>query len=541
MRADRDRIPLAPCLALVALLALWIGWYPPSPDLAAQAYRAHLFSVDGFSLWDNNWYSGHYLPSYSLTFPPLAALLGMRVVGSAAVVVSSWAFWALVRDRADFRVRLASTLFIVGATGDLFIGRLAFALGVAVGMLSVLALVRGSRTWCAVLSLACAATSPVAAAFLVLVALADLTSSRTPARALVLGGPALGLTLAMVLLFPEGGYEPFALGSLLAALAASSAVVLLAPRGETIVRHAAALYFLALLGAYLVRSPVGSNAVRFGVLFAPAALAGCVRIADVQRLISYARGWRQRPPRGTPQKRAIAGRRPAIALLSTIAAVMLTWQVAGPLAQSVSAAESPASRYSFYLPAIRYLDAQRHGHPMRIEVAFTSTHWDAAYLGGHFLLARGWERQIDTRYDSLFYAPRLTAPAYHEWLLANAVRYVVLSDAPLDFSSLQEAVLIRAGLPFLRLRFDADGWRIYEVRAANPLLSGPGSLTSLNGDGFTLRARRAGSFLVRVHYTPYWTVTSGAASIHASPEGWTAVTTRVPGPIVVDAEFSLEL
>jgi hypothetical protein len=357
----------------------------------------------------------------------------------------------------------------------------------------------------------------------------------------VLGAPALGLTAMMVLLFPEGGYEPFAFSSLLAALAAASAVMLLAPRGARIVRHGAALYFLALLAVYLIRSPVGSNAVRFGVLFAPAALAGCVRIADVQRLISRARGFCQRLLRDTPQQRVKVDRRPAIAVLSTIAAVMLTWQVAGPLAQSVNAAESPASRYSFYLSAIRYLDAQRHDRPMRIEDVLTSTHWDAAYLGAHFLLARGWERQIDTRYDSLFYAPRLTAPAYRRWLLANAVRYVALSDAPLDFSSLQEAALVRAGLPFLHLSFDADGWRIYEVRATNPLVSGPGSMTSLNGDGFSLRARRAGSFLVRVHYTTYWAVTSGAATIQASPEGWTEVMTQVPGKIAVDAEFSLGL
>jgi hypothetical protein len=538
-RTDRERIPLAPCLALIVLLAVWAVWYPPSPDLAAQAYRVHLFSVDGFSLWDNNWYSGHYLPSYSLIFPALAAMAGMRLVGVAAVVISCWAFWALVRDRPDFRPRLATTLFIVSATGDLFIGRLAFALGVALGMLSVLSIVRGSRASCAIFSLACAAASPVAAAFLALVALADLIASRKRLRALVLGGPALVLTLTVTLLFPEGGYEPFAFTSLLAGLAASSTVMLLAPREARLVRCVAGLYFLALLAAYLVRSPMGSNAIRFGVLFAPATLAGCVRTADVQRLISRLRHLCGRLMRLQPQPSTPAGRRAAVAVLALACATMLVWQVAGPFTQSVRAAESPASRYSFYLPAIRYLERRSHGKPMRIEVAFTSSHWDAVFLGSHFLLARGWERQVDTKYDSLFYAPRLTASAYHRWLLANAVRFVVLPAAPLDFSSLQEAALIRAGLPFLRLSFHTSGWRIYEVRGRRPIATGPGILQSLNGDGFSLDARRAGTFLVRVHYTPYWAVTSGAATVRATTAGWTEITALQPGQVAVDAQFSM--
>ncbi|MEA2209515.1 MAG: hypothetical protein QOF54_1992, partial [Solirubrobacteraceae bacterium] len=68
----------APWALLLALLTTWVLWYPPSPDLAAQTFRVHLFATDGFSLWDNSWYGGHYLPSYSLLFPALAASLGLR-------------------------------------------------------------------------------------------------------------------------------------------------------------------------------------------------------------------------------------------------------------------------------------------------------------------------------------------------------------------------------------------------------------------------------------------------------------------------------
>ncbi|MCA1689477.1 MAG: hypothetical protein LC720_03255, partial [Actinobacteria bacterium] len=54
---------LPPVLALTgALVAIWLLWSPRSPDLAAQVYRVALFARDGFSVWDNAWYGGHYLP-----------------------------------------------------------------------------------------------------------------------------------------------------------------------------------------------------------------------------------------------------------------------------------------------------------------------------------------------------------------------------------------------------------------------------------------------------------------------------------------------
>ncbi len=64
----------------------------------------------------------------------------------------------------------------------------------------------------------------------------------------------------------------------------------------------------------------------------------------------------------------------------------------------------------------------------------TGAHWEAAYLAGHdgIALARGWERQLDTRYAHLFYAPGLTASAYRAWLRENRVAYVALPDVRLD-------------------------------------------------------------------------------------------------------------
>jgi hypothetical protein len=528
-----------PLFLLGALLLVWFLWRPPSPDLAAAVYRVHLFTVDGFSLWDNNWYGGHYLPDYSLVLAPLATLLGLHWTGIAAVTLSTLIFRRLVAAHFGPRTAIASALFALSASGDLFIGRIAFALGVTFGLASVLSIVNGRRAFSGLFSLLCAAASPVAAAFLVLVAVTDLSTNRRPARAAVLAAPALVLTLALAVLFPEGGYEPFAFTSLLAAAAASLALILMLPTRESLLRRGAVLYLLALLLAYVVPSPMGSNAVRFGVLFVPATLAGCVEVKDIQRAFARLSGWWQLARRADPARASRIGRLPALWLMGLASASLLLWQIAGPLEQSVGASLNPASQYSFYVPAIRYLQSHGDGRPMRIEVPFTSSHWDATILGERFDLARGWERQLDTRYDELFYTQRLTANAYHAWLLETGVRYVALSDAPMDFSSRQEAALIRGGLPFLREVFTSANWRIYAVLGAQPLASGPGELTAMDDDGFTLQATHPGAFLVRVRYTPYWKITSGRGTVTESQGGWTEVSTDLPGEVSIDAEFSL--
>ena len=82
-------------------------------------------------------------------------------------------------------------------------------------------------------------------------------------------------------------------------------------------------------------------------------------------------------------------------------------------------------------------------------------------------------------------------------------------------------------------------WRIYAVIGSKPLAEGPGTLVSLGHQSFTLRVSRPGRLLVRVHYTPYWQVTSGSASLAEAPGNWTQVTARKAGLLTVRARFSL--
>lgn len=74
-------------------------------------------------------------------------------------------------------------------------------------------------------------------------------------------------------------------------------------------------------------------------------------------------------------------------------------------------------------------------------------HWEAAYAAPEVRLARGWERQLDTADNSIFYTPGALQPdSYGAWLVDNGVRYVALPDVALDFAAEAEGRLVGAGL-----------------------------------------------------------------------------------------------
>ncbi len=87
--------------------------------------------------------------------------------------------------------------------------------------------------------------------------------------------------------------------------------------------------------------------------------------------------------------------------------------------------------------------------------------------------------------------------------------------------------------------FRSAHWRVFRVEGAAPLATGPGSLTELGHDTFVLQASAPGTFLVREHFTRYWTVRSGDACIGHAREGFTSVRARAAGRIEIAASFSL--
>jgi hypothetical protein len=488
-----------------ALLALWLILEPRTPDLAAQVYRVDLFHRLGFAVWDEHWYAGHHLPGYSLLFPPLGALLGVRLLGVLAVLASVTLFERLTREVYGAPARLAACWFAVAAVADVWVGRVTFALGVSLALAAAFAMVRRRVVWAGLLAALCAAASPVAGALLGLAALTAALAQRSPRPLLALAAPAAAVVAALAVLFPEGGFEPYPLFSFIATAVVVIAFLWALPRGERLLRIGGALYLGACVLCVLIHMPVGSNIERYGVLLAGPLLL-CVR----------------------PRRNAVA------ALALGLAAVWVVW---GPVRETRAVAGADSTSAAYYAPVERFVSGL--GAPVRIEVPLTRSHWEAALLAPEVSLARGWEKQLDERYDRVLLAPHLTASAYRRWLDEEAVAYVALPDAPLDRSSAAEGRLIRHGVPYLREVLSSAHWRIYRVLAPAPLASGPGRITSLGHDSFALGAAGAGRFLVRVRFTRYWTVVQGRGCVGRAPGGWTSVTVPAAGPVVVAARFSL--
>ena len=517
MSRSTARFTWLPAVGLSALFTILVlTWDPHVRDLAAQTFRTELFERDGFAIWNASWYGGHYTLTYSVLFPPLGALIGPRLVGALAVVASSYLFDRIVRDHWGEAAHWATLWFGIGAVSLLLSGQLTFALGVAVGLLTVRLLQRGQRGPALVAAAACALSSPVAAVFLGGILLAVAISRRRLSGPLVWAGLlAIGIVGALNLAFPDSGQFPFAFTSYVA-VPLWCAGALLVTRGMPEEREFRAVvigYLLASTVVWLAPNQIGGNAIRLGALFGGPLLAAILL---------------------TRRSRA------NVLLIAPLLLGSLYWQqVAGVRAVAQSSGDVSV-KASFYEPLRHWLRAHG-GDEARIEVPPTTNHWESAYLAPRFALARGWLRQVDTTRNDVFYDGHLTDTAYSRWLHANAVRYVALPHARLDYSARLERRLILADPPYLKLRWRSPGWRVYEVRNPAPLVvprdSGRARLLHLRPESFAVSVSRPGTFVVRERFTPYWSVSTKAACI-AQAGDWTALRMTRPGRVRVSASFS---
>lgn len=474
-------------LALTVAVPLTLAYLilaPPAGDLAAATYRSELFSRVGFSTWDTGWYAAHgyWLPGYSLLSPALGAVLGVRLLLALSAIAACTLF-ALIAERAfgESAARLAAAWFALGFCVGLLSGRVPYDLGFAIGLGSVLALVRGMTPLALTLAVVTSVASPVAGAFLAMVGVAGVlggaiqrrAQAASPARwrgtgrnddphqrryehsqeridlagidrltrdCLALTAASLVPILVLAVAYPDGGYEPFAASSFWPALVGVVLIALLlpqgslTPRGRLALRLGAALYAIALIGAYAIHTPLGGNAARLGPLLAAPLLAGVL--------------WGKRR-----------------ALLLALTPLLLYWQLATPIRDYSSISGDPSVHASYYAPVLDELRRLSHGKPTIVEVPMTAAHWESTYLAGHdgIELARGWERQLDTRYAAIFYRKTLSTSAYRAWLMQNRVVYVALPDASLDKAGRLEGELIERGLPYLRELWRSEHWRIYRM------------------------------------------------------------------------------
>ena len=480
----------------------------PTADIAAQEYRAQLFSHAGFTLWDNGWYAGHHTPAYSVLFPPLGAALGVRAAGALAAIAATALFARLARKRWGAGAAYAATLwFAVAALASVVSGRTTFTLGLAIGLGALLALAHGRSALAAALAALTSLASPVAGLFIVIAVAGWAVAARGRRnRGCLLAAAAVAPAVTLSLLFPEGGSEPFVASAFWPALAATALFAAALPSGERELRVGAGFYACACIAAFALSNPLGGNVSRLGALFAGPLILG-----------------------------ALGGRR-AAPVLAAIALPLAYWSLYPALHDVLRASGDPSTARAYHEPLLRFLHSRRGA--FRVEIPFTENHWEARHVAAEIPLARGWERQLDRRENALFYDGALDAARYRAWLRARAVRYVALPDVALDHAGRDEARLVEGGLPYLRAVWRNEHWRVFAVAQPAPLAQGAATAIQLSPDGFQITAARPGEALVRVRHTRWWTVTAGDACVQRAADGMTLVRVRRPGRISVQARLS---
>jgi hypothetical protein len=539
---------LAPTLgASVALSGAFLLAPAMGTDLAAQQARADFFAEHGWAPVDFGWYGGVGQFGYSLLTAPLGSVIGMRVLGAVAAVVAAAAFGWLLWRTGVRRPVAGGLLGALVIAANLASGRITFAVGLSLALAALCvaaAVPSGSGAaepsgsgaaeapgsgwrWrlriAGVFGMSALATwaSPVAGLFAGLAGAALLLTG--PVRAGLRSwrsdgaGPvgagfrswrpdgwwpqALGLCLGpvlalapMALLFGNGGRQPFTAESMKIHIALAVLVVLVVPPRHLAVRIAGALTVVLLLGAFYLPSPIGSNALRLPMLFTIPVIAALAQLGRVRLVL--------------------------------LLVAVFWWQpfvVTGDLGR----AGSPESRPGFHQPLVRELARRAPG---RVEVVPLRDHWESVYVADQVPLARGWERQVDTDRNALFYRDALSPQDYVAWLRANAVSYVAIApDSVPDRYARGESALVLNGVPELRQVWQDDTWRLYEVAGAQPLVSAPAQLVRSDRGGVTVRVPLSGDVLVRVHWSRWLSLTGPAACLTAGPDGWTELHVTTPG------------
>jgi len=526
-RRDRLALPLvcAATAALTAALILTVG--PPGIDTPAHLFMTWLFRHAGFQLWNNYWYDGRYdFVGYSVLFYPLAAVAGVWTTAVASAAVLAYSFAVVGRREWGHAADAPCLVLAATATATCCVsGAFPFLAGAAAGAVALSCAQRRRRIAFGAATLVSLGFSPLAFGLLAVVLASFVLGQRNPLRIVrrnKVAVAALGATAAACLIlqraFPSGNWYPYHLSDLLVVAAFSAAGLYLTAaslraRGLQMVFVA---YLLLNLAAYAVPGPVGSNTTR---LFT---IAG-VPLLWLAANISHRRSW---------------------LTLAPLLALALALQLGPAVRTAYSAWSDPATTAGFWRPAARFLTAHADIQ-FRTEVVATEGHWEAFYLAKRGIaLARGWFRQDDFPQNAVLYRPTLSAAQYQAWLRSVGVHYVLVPNAPLDYSARTEARLLRSGRSGLRLVERLPGWTVFALPHPTPILTADApaaraSVLNLTGSRIGLWLPTAGGYDLRVRYSPYWSTDAAGVCLSPTPSGMTRITVPRPEPLSLEFEPTL--
>jgi hypothetical protein len=222
-----------------------------------------------------------------------------------------------------------------------------------------------------------------------------------------------------------------------------------------------------------------------------------------------------------------------------VLALACIWNATPIVASFARVSNDPEASVTYWQPALGYL--HEHLSPsFRVEVVDTAEHWPAAYFPDAGIpLVRGWYRQSDFPQNELLYNGKIAAATYEQWLRQMGVRYVVLSDAPVDYSARAEAALVRSGRTHLVPVERSAHLTVYELPGASPLIVGPAAATVmwLWPSRLVAQLDAPGTYKVKVRWSPYWHASQGCLS--RTEDGLVRLT--VPNPGLTELSFGVSV
>jgi hypothetical protein len=483
----------------VTFAAAYLLAPPMGRDFSAQLAHAELAESHWPELLDLRWYAGFNPLGYSVLSPPVMALLGVPLTTALAYVATVVLLAALLKGTGVARPVAGAITGAVCLTGNLVVTRSTFALGLALGLGALLALVSGRLRVTSGLSVLAPLASPVAGLFLGVAGGALLLSGRQRGG-VTLAVSAMVPTIAISLAFGNGGYQTFAGKQALVSLLVCLAVTGLCWR-RPVVRWGGLLSAVLVAAAYAIPTPVGTTATRLPELFAVPIIVAVAAI-------------------------------PLVALIAATASVVL-------LLPPVSITEveergDPTLGAEFYAPLLNQLTARGVAGP--IEVVPTQRRGEAAFVAPVVAIAKGWSRPADTGRNAIFYDGALNAATYRKWLDDNAISYVAISQGPYDWSAPDEVALVRHGLPYLQKVWWNQTWTLYAVTNPTPVISPSGQVVIRDAVSLTVSLPNPGEYVVRVRWSRYLTASNGC--MRPTEDGWSMIVVEHPGIAKIEGSFA---
>ncbi len=498
--------PVVAASVTAAVLHLLWWWLIANSggDIAAQDAWAEFARAHPGSAYNLAWYGGIHPVSYSFISPYVMAFLGVRTTMMVVGTVSAGLLALVLIRTGALRQPLWPALYgAVALTGNAVSGRVTFGLGAMFALAAVALFLPPARSevplsaplgrpravGVVVMAALATASSALAGLFLGFVAAALWLTGRRR-QSYLLGLPPVVVVASSVWFFPVGGEQPMPAGSMILPVLAGVLGFVLAPASWRTVRVTSAIYAGAVVLAWLVPSPIGSNVTRLGLLF-----GGVLMVALTT---SVAPVGRRHLPR-------VVATWPATALLAVAIVASSAWQLS-TAAWDVVRTQPDSAWVTDVQPLLDQLEA-RDARLGRTEVVPSSSHREAAALAPYVNLARGWNRQADTERNDLFYVEGALTPAsYRAWLHRWAVHHVVLPEGEPDVAARAEAELVDSGLRYLRPVWSDTNWRVFEVKNPTPLAEAPAEVLSFDEAGVVLMLPTAATVVVRIPASPWLSV-----------------------------------